>query len=80
MKKKENYFFLLFQVRSLFKALPYVIRLLQWQGHYHSFQPLDPHFHLININSTEDPLERKMATHSSTLAWEIPWTEEPGGI
>ena len=27
----------------------------------------------------EDPLEKEMATHSSTLAWEIPWTEEPGG-
>jgi len=26
----------------------------------------------------EDPLEKKMATHSSMLAWEIPWTEEPG--
>ena len=26
----------------------------------------------------EDPLEEGMATHSSTLAWEIPWTEEPG--
>ena len=25
----------------------------------------------------EDPLEKKVATHSSTLAWEIPWTEEP---
>ena len=28
----------------------------------------------------EDPLEKKMATHSSTLAWKIPWTEEPGGL
>ena len=28
----------------------------------------------------EDPLEKGMATHSSTLAWEIPWTEEPGGL
>ena len=28
----------------------------------------------------EDPLEKEMATHSSTLAWRIPWTEEPGGI
>ena len=28
----------------------------------------------------EDPLEKKMATHSITLAWEIPWTEEPGGL
>ena len=28
----------------------------------------------------EDPLEREMATHSSTLAWIIPWTEEPGRL
>ena len=27
----------------------------------------------------EDPLEKEMATHSSTLAWRIPWTEEPAG-
>ena len=27
-----------------------------------------------------DPLEEEMATHSSILAWEIPWTEEPGGL
>ena len=27
----------------------------------------------------EDPLEKAMATHSNTLAWKIPWTEEPGG-
>ena len=27
----------------------------------------------------EDPLEKGMVTHSSILAWEIPWTEEPGG-
>ena len=28
----------------------------------------------------EDPLEKEMAAHSSILAWEIPWTEEPGGL
>ena len=28
----------------------------------------------------EDPLEKEMATHYSILAWEIPWTEEPGGL
>ena len=28
----------------------------------------------------EDPLERGMATHSSILAWKIPWTEEPDGL
>ena len=28
----------------------------------------------------EDPLKKRMATHSSILAWRIPWTEEPGGL
>ena len=28
----------------------------------------------------EDPLEKRMAPHSSICAWEIPWTEEPGGL
>ena len=28
----------------------------------------------------KDPLEKEMATHSSILAWRIPWTEEPGGL
>ena len=28
----------------------------------------------------KDPLEKEMVTHSSILAWEIPWTEEPGGL
>ena len=30
--------------------------------------------------SQGDPLEEEMATHSSILAWEIPWTEDPGGL
>ena len=30
--------------------------------------------------SWKDPLEKGMATHSSILAWRIPWTEEPGGL
>ena len=30
--------------------------------------------------SQEDPLEKEMATHSNILAWEIPWTEEAGGL
>ena len=30
--------------------------------------------------SREDPLDKEMATHSSILAWKIPWTEEPGGL
>ena len=32
------------------------------------------------IPGSEDPLEKAMAPHSSTLAWKIPWTEEPGGL
>ena len=28
----------------------------------------------------KDPLQKEMATHSSVLAWKIPWTEEPGGL
>ena len=33
-----------------------------------------------NDNPQEDPPEKEMMTHSSILAWEIPWTEEPGGL
>ena len=33
-----------------------------------------------SIPAQEDPLEKEMATHSSILAWKIPWTEEPGGL
>ena len=43
--------------------------------------------HMLAIQETwvqslgwEDPLEKEMATHSSTLAWKIPWTEEPGRL
>ena len=32
------------------------------------------------LEGREDPLEKGMATHSSILAWRIPWTEEPGGL
>ena len=34
----------------------------------------------VQILDGEDPLGRRVATHSSVLAWEIPWTEEPGGL
>ena len=33
-----------------------------------------------SIRRLEDPLEKATATHSSTLAWRNPWTEEPGGL
>ena len=34
----------------------------------------------VRILGQEDPLEEDVAIHSSILAWEIPWTEEPGGL
>ena len=33
-----------------------------------------------SISGWEDPLEKEMVTHSSILAWRIPWMEEPGGL
>ena len=35
---------------------------------------------LVRSLGLEDPLEKEIATHSSILAWKIPWTEEPGGL
>ena len=35
---------------------------------------------MVRSPGREDPLEKEMANHSSILAWEIPWTEEPGGL
>ena len=35
---------------------------------------------LVQSLGQEDPLEKGMVTHSSILAWRIPWTEEPGGL
>ena len=33
-----------------------------------------------SIPGSENPLEKEMATHSSSLVWETPWTKEPGGL
>ena len=35
---------------------------------------------MVSILGQEDPLEEEMATHSSILAWEIPWAEDPDGL
>ena len=42
--------------------------------------PAAMHKTLVQSLSQEDPLEKGMTTHSSILAWEIPWTEQPGGL
>ena len=42
--------------------------------------PPDKHETWVRSLDQEDTLEKEMATHSSIFAWEIPWTEEPGGL
>ena len=56
------------------------------QGHFESYSPIKIHLPMQEPQETrvqsldsEDPLEKEVATHSSILAWEILWTEEPGG-
>ena len=50
---------------SAVKNLPAVQKMLEMQ---------------VQFLSQKDPLEKGIATHSSILAWRIPWTEEPGGL
>ena len=43
----------------------------------------NPHANAEDVGQSlyrKDPLEKEMTTHSSILAWKIPWTEEPGGL
>ena len=54
-----------FPSRSVVKTLPTMQEMQETQ---------------VQSLSWEDPLEEGMATHSSILAWRIPWTEEPGGL
>ena len=41
--------------------------------------PANPETHVQSLG-LKDPLEKEIATHSRIVAWEIPWTEEPGGL
>ena len=53
------------------------ISILEWKTNTWFF----PRSHLIiMVKISEDPLEKRMATHCSILAWRIPWTKEPGGL
>ena len=55
-----------------------VSQVAQWSRIHPPMQGLQE----IQVRSLgrEDPLEKEMATHSSILAWKIPWMEEPGGL
>ena len=56
-----------------------LVWLAQTHQHWQGF-PSDSAVRNILFLDQEDPLEKEMANHSSVLAWEIPWTEEPGGL
>ena len=57
-------------------AKAYYISLNWWLSWRLCLQCGRPGFHSLGL---EDPLKKEMATHSSILAWRIPWTEKPGG-
>ena len=59
--------------------LPFV---LLWASLVAQMVKNQPEMQEIQVQSLDwgDPLEKQMATHSSILAWRIPWTEEPGGL
>ena len=50
----------------------------QWVKNLLAMQ--ETHEIFVQLLGWEDPLEKEMASHSSTLAWKIPWTEEPGRL
>ena len=78
------------QSKSELTQVPGIVQTLRFfRGHLCSLTSLVAQMvkHLPTMRETqvqslgwEDPLEKKMATHSSTLAWKIPWMEEPGGL
>ena len=52
--------------------------MAQWYGIYLAMQEMQQTW-VLSLGQ-EDALEKEMETHSSILAWEMPWTEEPGGL
>ena len=52
----------------------------QWRGPRFDLFHFPMQETLVQPLDWEDPLEEEIATHSSILAWKIPWTEEPGGL
>ena len=61
-------------LQGIFQTQASNLRLLHWQA---DSLPLS---HQGSFIDGEDLLEKEMTTHSSILAWKIPWTEEPGGL
>ena len=65
------YFFLFFKIKCPFRAS----LVVQWVKRLPAMWETQ-----VRSPGREDPLEKGMATHSSTLIWKIPWTEEPGRL
>ena len=61
-------------VDSCFQSHSFFVGLLWWLSR-ENLQEMQ-----VQSVCLEVPLEKEMATYSSTLAWEIPWIEEPGGL
>ena len=64
-----------------------IIHIYYSEPHVCLYKHMHKHISFISLFFTqvpslswEDPQEKEMATHSSSLAWRIPWTEEPGGL
>ena len=65
-------------VNALYYALVRASRLAQWQRIHLPMQETQET--RVQSLDREDPLDKEMATHPNILAWEIPWTEKPGGL
>ena len=68
-----------FKISALSRLQKCKIHQLQGVGFKLGFWQLEQ-IKVTYLDSQEDPLEKEMATHSSTLAWRIPWTEELGRL
>ena len=60
---------------EFFRVIPEMVLLAQMVKNLPAMQKTQ-----VGSLAGEDPLEKGMTTHSSILAWRIPWTEEPGGL
>ena len=61
-------------------ASGYLVLVVTYRSHRCAFQHFTRAIGTVEVFEPKDPLEEGMATHSSTLAWRTPWTEEPGGL
>ena len=71
----------LFSLSATFSQISYLLTLYHGSSDGSEVKnPLAMQEMRVKTLGQEDPLEEEMATHSSILAWEIPWTEEPGWL